>query len=159
MTLELIELRPPQLAGRHLWVPPFDHSVAYENHGWWTNEHFPDEALWYLQVLESGREVARALISPPDSKDFSRYGDVPALAEVGLEVERIEVAMAKRNRGVGIAVIKELEASHPEQRLFAFALDEAERFWCSTGWSRHRWKERPETPHDSLFIQSRELIT
>jgi GNAT superfamily N-acetyltransferase len=151
MVLMLVELRPPAL-GSGLWSPRFDTAGEYERRDWWRDEHYLSEDIWYVQVLEEGTEVARVLLTR-GTQISELFVDVPDLGSARLEVERIEVAVAHRGRGVGTAVVRSLESHYPEYRLLAFALDGKECFWERTGWNEYFRSDKPRGTYDALFVQ------
>lgn len=151
LVLELVDLHRPAHADRHEWAPPFDRSVEYTNRGWWVRAPHHVDSPWYVQVLEEGREVARVEIDDPGGINQD-YGDVPDLGDERLEIQLIEVVPIHRRRGVATAVIRALEARHPDRRLFAYS-ELADGFWDSLGWERFGRNDRLPAQYQPLFIQ------
>ncbi|MGV0838070.1 GNAT family N-acetyltransferase [Mycolicibacterium thermoresistibile] len=151
MRLELVDLRRDG-ADRYSWVPPFDFDTAYENERWWDDVPYLFDDPWYVQVLEGGVEVARVELDDPGGIN-PEYAEVPPLGPERLEIQFFEVATAARGRGVGTRVVRALQESHPDRRLFVYS-EEAHPFWASLGWKRCDHPEG-EQFHRPLFIQRR----
>lgn len=150
MYLELIDHRRVP-ANDRWWTPPFDWAVVYEHPHWW-NRQLGDDP-WFVQVLESGVEVARVELDDPGGIN-PRYMNVPELGYERLEIQFIEVALAARGRRIGTRVVRSLADRHPDRRLFAYS-EEADRFWASVGWEPF-YDPGPGPVGRTLFVQPRQ---
>ncbi|MFD9804709.1 GNAT family N-acetyltransferase [Streptomyces sp. NPDC059071] len=149
VVLQLIDLYRGG-ASRYSWIPPFDHTVAYENEHWWDTTSRHNEQPWYVQVLKGGAEVARVELDDPGGVN-PEYAGLPTMGQDRLEIQFIEVAAGARGRGVGTEVVRALEDRHSDRRLFAYS-EEADRFWASLEWERF---DHPGGRRPPLFIQMR----
>ncbi|MCV7335363.1 MULTISPECIES: GNAT family acetyltransferase [Mycolicibacterium] len=148
MTLEFVDYRRGT-ADKYTWKPPFDWSVSYEQERWWDEPRDYVPEPWFLQVLQSGVEVARVELDDPGAVN-PEYEDVPALGDERLEIQLIEVSTAARRQRIGTSIVRAIEARFPDRRLFAYS-EGADEFWAHLGWKPHYRPSRP--PARTLFIQ------
>jgi GNAT superfamily N-acetyltransferase len=127
---------------RAMWRTPFDADDHYDL-SWDSTLHSatpPRER--YFSASVDDIEVARVLIVETDSASIATAFHLPATAETVIEVEWLEVARGHRRRGIGMAVIRNLERIFTAQHLIAFGAIEAEQFWDATGWMRYERDDR-----------------
>lgn len=151
LTLKLIDLRPG-LSDDRWWMPPFDEAVIYANPHWWNPLLYDTEHPWYVQVLETGAEVARIELN--EDVDIEHYANVPAIGSERLEIAFIEVATTECGRGIGTQAVQALERRHHGRRLLAYS-EEADGFWASLGWEPFH---HPDGDKRILFIQPRRRV-
>jgi GNAT superfamily N-acetyltransferase len=151
MCLEFIDHRRGS-ADRYSWTPPFDQSVTYENERWWDEpRYYCVSEPWFVQVRETGMEVARVEFDDPGGIN-PEYIGVPELDGQRLEIQFIEVAAARTRRGIGTQVVRGLAELHRGRRLFAYS-ENADEFWASLGWERFEHRDGQPQFHRALFIQ------
>lgn len=149
MTFEFVEFRRGAAAG-HRWRPPFDWSVDYENPHWWDGSPNGVVDPWFIQVWQSGAEVARVEFDDPGGIN-PNYANVPPLGGERLEIQYIEMARMARRHGIGTRVVRALEDRHRDRRLFAYSMN-ADGFWANLGWEPF-YDSRPGSAGSPLFIQ------
>lgn len=149
MTLELIDHRA-DAAVKRSWTP-FPSSEGYEHPDWWSRASAAAGDPWFIEVRESGVEVARVQLDDPGGIN-PYYADAPELGVERLEIQHIEVATAVRQQGIGAQVVRALEMGHQHRRLYAYSAERADGFWASLGWEPF-YESRRGPAGRTLFIQ------
>lgn len=136
---DLVRLSPP--LGRESWQPfgtEPDAHAGFER-TWWARLVLPArdaaENRFFTFCDGSGRHVARLELDWGFPAGVYPTADA-VLARPMLEVQLIEVHQDFRCRGVGTMLVRRIQATFPDHQLMA--LSEADGFWESLGWSRHR---------------------
>lgn len=140
-TLTLSPLTPPPGSSR--WKP-FGHGPEAHrgfDRSWWEYRFFtgaPND--WYFSVLDhQDREVARLELD--ETFPIEAYPSAArAVRRPVLEVEFFEVRDDHRLTGVGTAAVALALASFQDRQLVAMS-EQADEFWASLGWSRHRHRD------------------
>jgi len=130
------------------WTP-FEPSDNFTSRWWEGQSHNKDP--WYVQVIRDGDEVGRVELLPKDGLNPS-YGVDPHLASTALEIRFFEVSSTCRRQGIGRAIIRELEAQHPDRALAAYSMN-ADDFWASLGWQRYDIPNERGPRSSPLFVQ------
>jgi hypothetical protein len=148
VTLEFVEHRAD--AAESFWWTPFASSQDYEHPDWWRDGEGTIGDPWFVQVLETGAEVARVQLDDRGGANPT-YTNVPRVGpKPWLKIQFIEVATSARHRKIGTRVVRGLMDRHPDRRLLAYS-EGADHFWGSlAGWDRF---DHPDGRHQPLFIQ------
>lgn len=118
-------------------VDDFEPSSEF-NRDWWHSDGDTS-----LRFTSDGVEVARVKVGKPTG--LRPHAGAPNLETIGLQIVRIEVALSKRQRGLGIGtqVVDQLVDRFPTHRLYGLSVKDAEGFWSKVGWERY--------PHPELL--------
>lgn len=151
LSVTVSEVVRPNGTPQYTWLP-FPDTHAPFTVGWWDDAwrfHHPGKRRWF-QATAVGVEVGRVEIESGDGDDYyvgrEILGEDPILG-----IEFIDVAETHRRRGVGTAIVRQLEDRFRGHRLVAFSED-ADVFWRSLGWIRIEHPEGAEL-YRPLFVQ------
>lgn len=108
----------------------------------------PDADRFY--EIHAGTEAVARLHLDWRTDSSVNWSGAPPLGAKALRIQMIEVAASLRGCGLGRAIVYEIQARHPDSRLIAMSVREAEGFWSSLAWKR--FEHAQDRYYQRLFV-------